>query len=565
MTAADDEAPSLTLSQVKGIITRGRWWILLSMCASLAAAMAVAYRVLPVRFTSEAMLLVVQQQVPERYVTPTSTLSIADELQAMTQEVLSRQRLLELIDQFGLYAKERQRLAPEEVITLMRKYIEIEPLETIPGAAPAPGGKSFNAFKISFSAEKAVLAQEVTSRLTSLFIQENLKVREDQANTTTNFLDENVDAAKKRLAEEEERLRDFKMQNLGTLPEQQGSNLAILGSAQAQLQNTTASLDRARQQRAYLESLLEAYRRLASRDASLPVPSSRAEATPVVDDPILVLQRDLLRLQIARTQLLSVYRENYPDVVSIERQISAKQASLEGLKSAKRTAATLPGDSSAVPAASEGHDTALKAQNGHSSPENAEDTSIAQVKSQLEANRLEIENLSKDEKQRNATISEYQSRLNLTPVREQQLSGILRDYELSQKEYQDLLGKEQQSQLAMSLEKRQGGQQFHLAESPSLPTLPSSPKRLKISLGGAGGGILLGLVLAVLAEIKNPKLYDETEVSRRFTMPLVVGLPLLLAPSEARLRKWKRIFEWFGGSVLTVAVIAAEFFVYLHP
>jgi uncharacterized protein involved in exopolysaccharide biosynthesis len=536
------------------------------MCASLAAAMAVAYRVLPVRFTSEATLLVVQQQVPERYVTPTSTLSIADELQAMTQEVLSRQRLLGLIDQFGLYAKERQRLAPEEVITLMRKYIEIEPLETVPGAAPASGGKSFNAFKISFSAEKAILAQEVTSQLTSLFIQENLKVREDQANTTTNFLDENVNAAKKRLAEQEERLRDFKMQNLGTLPEQQSSNLAILSSAQAQLQNTTASLDQARQQRAYLESLLEAYRRLVSRGVSLPLLSGRAETTPAVDDPIQVLQRDLSRLQIARTQLLSVYHETYPDVISVEREISAKQALLESLKSAKRTAATLPGDSSAAPAASQrSQDTPTEAQNGNSSPESAEDTSIAQVKSQLEANRLEIENLSKDEKQRNATISEYQSRLNLTPVREQQLSGILRDYELSQKEYQDLLGKEQQSQLAMSLEKRQGGQQFHLAESPSLPTLPSSPKRLKISLGGAGGGILLGLVLAVLAEIKNPKLYDEIEVSRRFTMPLVVGLPLLLAPSEARLRKWKRLFEWFGGSVLTVAVIAVEFFVYLHP
>ena len=178
---------------------------------------------------------------------------------------------------------------------------------------------------------------------------------------------------------------------------------------------------------------------------------------------------------------------------------------------------------------------------------------------------MEIENLEKDEKQRNATISEYESRLNLTPVREQQLSGMLRDYDLSKKEYNDLLGKEQQSELAMSLEKRQGGQQFRLAESPNLPTLPSSPKRLKISLGGAGGGVLLGLVLAVLAEIKNPKLYDENEVTRRFSLPLVVGLPLLLAPGEARLRRWKTLFEWFGGSALIVAVLGVEYFVYLHP
>ena len=561
MTEADD-APSLTLSQVKGIITRGRWWILLAMCTSAVVAIAVAYS-LPPRFTSEATLLVVQQQVPERYVTPTSTLSIADELQAMTQEVLSRKRLLELIDQFGLYTKERRSLAPEEVIALMRKYIEIEPLESASGAGP--GGKTFNSFKISFSAEKAILAQEVTSQLTSLFIQENLKVRDDQATTTTNFLGEHVDDAKKRLTEEEERLRDFKMQYLGTLPEQQGSNLAILSSAQAQLQNTAATLDRARQQQAYLESLLEAYQRLASRGISLPAPSSRAEA-PVIDDPILVVQRDLTRLESQRDQLLSNYSKSYPDVVTVGREISVKQASLDSLRSAKRTAGALPGDSSPLPVASESsHGDPSEAANAKSSSESEEDLSIAQVKSQLESNKLEIEDLSKDEKQRNAMISEYQNRLNLTPVREQQLSGILRDYELSKQEYQDLLGKEQQSQLAMSLEKRQGGQQFRLAESPSLPTLPSSPKRLKISLGGAGGGILLGLVLAVLAEIKSPKFYTETEVSRRLSMPLVVGLPLLLAPSQVRRRKWKRFFEWFGGSVLTVAVLAGEFFVYLHP
>jgi polysaccharide biosynthesis transport protein len=563
VTATDDEAPSLTLSHLTGIIIRGRWWILLAMCTSAVTAIAVAYN-LPARYMSEATLLVVQQQVPERYVTPTSTLSIADELDAMTQEVLSRKPLLALIDQFGLYPEERRRLAPEELITLMRKYIEIEPLQTAPGAAS--GGKTFNAFKISFSAGTPVVAQRVTSRLTSLFIEENLKVREDQASTTTHFLDEHLDDAKKRLAEQEERLRDFKMANLGTLPEQQSSNLAILSSAQAQMQNTTASLDRARQQGAYLNSLLEAYRRLASQGGSLPVPSGRAETGTVVDDPIQVLQGDLSRLQIARTQLLSVYSENYPDIVNIEREIAGKQASLDSLKSAKRSALTSSGKSSAVAAALErSHNTLSETQSENSSPESAEDASIVQVKSQLEANRLEIENLSKDEKQANATMAEYQSRLNLTPVREQQLSGILRDYELSQKEYQDLLGKDQQSQLAMSLEKRQGGQQFRLAEAPNLPTLPSSPKRFKISLGGAGGGILLGLALAVLADVKSPKLYDENDATRRFSLPLVVGLPLLLTPAETRLRTRKRLFEWFAGSVLIVAIIGTEYFVHLHP
>ena len=124
----DDEQPSLSVDQIGGILTRARWWMLLAMCLSTAIATTVAY-ILPDRFTSEATLLVVKQQVPERYVTPTSTLGLTDELEAMKEEVLSRERLLELIQQFGLYANERRTLAPEQVIALMRKNIDIEPID----------------------------------------------------------------------------------------------------------------------------------------------------------------------------------------------------------------------------------------------------------------------------------------------------------------------------------------------------------------------------------------------------------------------------------------------------
>jgi polysaccharide chain length determinant protein (PEP-CTERM system associated) len=545
MTEAED-APGATLSQIRGIVTRGRWWILLATCATTIVSITIAY-LLPARFTSEATLLVVQQQVSQKYVTSASTLGIADELQAITQEVLSRRRLLELIEQFGLFAKERQRLAPEVIIGLMQKNINIEPLE--PAAGSRRTDTDFNAFKISFTADTAILARAVTSHLTSLFIQENVKAREERATNTTNFLGEQLAAAKARLTAQEERLRDFKMKNLGELPEQQQGNLAILTSAQAQLQNTTASLDRAQQQRVYLQSLLSGYERLASRAA----PGGSSD-TPRTADPVQALQNDLNLLQTRRAQMLSTYSVRHPDVIAADREIAAKQALLQNYKTARGAAAppAAPGDSAA-------------AQNGTSARDPEEVASTAQLKSQLEANRLEIENLTKDEKQQRESIAQYQSRLNLTPVREQQLAGILRDYELSKSEYLDLLGKEQQSQLAMNLEKRQGGQQFRLINSPSLPTLPSSPKRLKITLGGVVGGIVLGLALAVLVEIRNPKLYDEEAVRLRFTTPLVVGLPILLTPAEERLRTWRYAFEWSAGSLVTFAVLAAEYYVYRHP
>ena len=130
-------------------------------------------------------------------------------------------------------------------------------------------------------AEKGALAQEVTSKLTSFFIQANLKTREDQATNTTSFLQAQLDTAKKTLSDQEQAMRDFKAKYLGELPEQQQSNLAIFNGAQSQLQNLEASMDRAQQQRVYLQSMISGYERLAARGAAVPgAPGSERRQTP---------------------------------------------------------------------------------------------------------------------------------------------------------------------------------------------------------------------------------------------------------------------------------------------
>ena len=477
------------------LVVRRRWWILVATGFTTLATIAVLL-MLPNRYKSEAILLVVQQQVPERYVTPTTTTDIASALDAMTQEVLSRTRLLAIMDTYNLFAKERQRMAPENVIALMRRSIDLQPLDL--GAH-----RDFNAFKISFTAGDPHLAQEITSKLTSLFIQENLKTREDQANTTTNFLRAELESAKSKLDDQERHLRDFKLGSLGELPEQEQGNLQVLIGLQTQLQSTMSGLDRAQQQRLYLESLVRG---------------------------------DLARLVSERTTLLGLFTPKHPRVVKIDREIANKQALLEGPTS-QISVTRAPGDT-------------------------PEDEIVDPLKSQLEANRLEVERLSKDEKQLKKDISQYQQRLNLTPVREQQLAGILRDYNLLKQNYADLLGKEQQSQLAMSLEKQQEGQHFRLVDPPSLPTVPSSPQRMKISLGGAGAGVFLGLALACLLDMRDHSLRTEKDLGRYFPSTLVLGIPLIVLPFEERRRTWKRAFEYLAGTILVVAIAAAEFYVY---
>jgi polysaccharide biosynthesis transport protein len=256
-----EEGQAFSLSQIPQFLLRRRWWILLTACSTTLASLVVV-QLLPNKYTSEATVLVIQQQVPERYVVSTTTTDVSEALQGMTQEVLSGSSLLSIIGAVGLYANERDHVAPEVLIARMRKRLDIQPLQS------GPTQKNVNSFKISFVADNAHTAQEVTSRVTSLFIKENTEMREHQASVTTDFLQEQLETVKKQLMDQEAVVRSFKMQHLGELPEQEQGNGQILASLSGQLQNTVSALSRAQEQRAYLESLLRGYEDSAARDAS---------------------------------------------------------------------------------------------------------------------------------------------------------------------------------------------------------------------------------------------------------------------------------------------------------
>jgi polysaccharide biosynthesis transport protein len=499
-----------TIDRVRHLLLRRRWWIFGPGVAITVATCGVLL-LLPNRYTSEATLLVVQQQVPERYVAPNSTSDVISTLQAMKRDVLSRTRMLKLVGDFNLYEKQRKRLAPEQIAEKVLRDIDIQPLDE------NPDKKGFTAFEISFVADDPLLAQRVNSRLTSLFINEDLKTREQQSVSTTTFLREQLEEKRQALEAEDKKLRDLKMQFIGELPEQQQGNLGILTSLQAQLQSVGTSLSHAQEQQAYLESLLNGY---------------IAQATG-----------DLNQLRAKKAKLLETYTPQYPSVLDVDEQIAKADSALQRL---------VRPDSEAT--------VAMPKIGGRAS--NSDQIPAAQIRSQLNANRLEVENLTKRQVRLNSDIAEYQNRLNVTPAREQQLLAITRDEEQLRREYEDLGKKEQESQLATNLEKNQGGQQFRLADAPSLPVIPSSPKRLKASLGGVGAGFGLGIGLALFLEMKDRCFHSENEVSRRFRGGMVIALPLLLTPAEERAKKRTLILELLTGCLLTLAMLTVEAFIY---
>ena len=528
--AQQDENLDVILNKLLRIAIRRRWWVLIP-ASVIALGACLGSRLLPHRYRSEATILVERQQVPERYVTANTTLDVREVLLVMTDAILSRTQLLQIIDEFALYPNARKHLVPEELVDLMRRNIKIEPLEK----GSETGG--LNAFKISFSGDDPHTAQEITKKLTTLFISENNQSREEQSTGTTNFLADELQTVAAELKQQESRVRDFKMRNLGELPEQQQGNLAILAGLHVQLQNTMAALGRAREQQAYLQSLLSQYQNLAAAGV-------QASGT-VTAGPTETIKAELTRLRDEKADLLARYTAKYPDVVKIDEEI-------------KETEALLAASTKGSEAAKDG-----TVQESSKSANPAErDATTAQLKSQLEANRLEIQNGTEDAEQTKARIAEYQRRLNLTPVREQELADLLRDYNQSKLHYDDLLSKKTQSELATSLERRQQGQRFRIIDRPSLPMKPSSPDHVQISLAGLAVGIAVGAALALLVETGDHSFRNEEELRRTFAFPLMVGVPMLLSKVEGRRRSWVKALEWIVGVTLCLLVCATEFYVY---
>ncbi len=275
--------------------------------------------ILPERYKSGTLILVEQPTMPKDYVTPNVNDNLQDRLQSITQQILSRTRLLQIIDQLNLYGGSHSQIAPDDKVELMRKDIEIELVRDA-------HNDQITAFNVYYSARDPHVAQQVTSELTNLFINENVEVRQQQSEDTTKFLESQLETARKILAEQETRIREFKGQHVGELPTQQASNLQILSGLQSQLQNEEDALNTAKQQQVYLQTLIDQYRTLRGTSRSA---DGAPTGLPAIDQEL-----DRLKSQLA--DLSSRYTDHHPDIRKLRDQITktekTKEQIIAGLK-----------------------------------------------------------------------------------------------------------------------------------------------------------------------------------------------------------------------------------------
>jgi succinoglycan biosynthesis transport protein ExoP len=517
------------------IVRRRFWWISLPLFILWLAVWAVSWY-LPASYQSEALILVEQQKVPESYVASNVTVNLQDRLQSMTQQILSRTRLQTTIDRFHLYpAKKNGRSFSQSTdpIELMRQDIKIELVRS-----PEHAGE-LTAFKIQYSAGTRELAQQVNEELTSLFIDENLKEQQQQSESTTAFLSTQLSDARTRLEEQEAKVQTFKAGHFGDLPSQMQSNVQILSGLQAQLLTTQRDLDIAKQQKLYLESQLQQYesQRAKGTNSDAPLASPDSLETKLAD----------LRLQLAEVR--SKYTDKYPDAIALQEKISETE------KLKKRSEDELA-------ASQKASKEKAVANQGTDAPASNPSPTIMQIQSQLKVNQLETENLQKQEMDVKTQISSYQARLNLTPRTEQELAEVSRGYEESLSNYNSLLQKQNQSMLATNLQQRQQGEQFRILDPPSLPSKPTSPNHLKLSLIGLILGILAALSLTALLEVTQVRVWQARDLDKLVPVRILVALPHLNTPSEDRRHSLMRFLRIGVTAAMILVILAGNLYAF---
>ena len=527
----DQEQPSEGLDVQRVTNALRRYHLIFLSCLLFGwAAVWGATWVLPAQYKSTTAILIEQSTVPTNYVQPNVTEDIEGRMQSFTEQILSRSRLLTIIDNLGLYKKDDHgNMSVDDKVERMRKDVEIQLIQ-------AENKRAIEGFSISFTAGDPRLAQAVAADLSDLFISENLHAQEDASESTTTFISKQLEDAQTTLAQQEAKVKEYEAQHEGQLPSQQQTNLQILAGLQSQLQNDEGALNAAKQQGIYLETLLNQMKTLNSESATVNGQPSNLTA----------LDQQLEALRAKLSDLRSEHTERYPDVLAVKDEIAKTEkvradlvASMKKAKASGESEEDAPGQ--------------LDRSSG---------MVTAQLEGQLKANQAEQANRERGIEDLKNRISQYQGRLNAEPASEQEMADLTRGYEQSKQTYDDLLKKKNDSSMATSMELAQQGERFSVLDAANLPTAPDFPNRLKFCGIGLGVGLGLAIFVTALLTILDDRLYTEKEIGALLPMGVLSEIPEVVLVSDERRKKGRRALGWTAASLVVVIILSGFAFSY---
>jgi len=534
MLEGTQEPRMLTIEDYLAMLRRQRWTILIPafICWGLVWAVGL---LLPSTYEAVGVVQIQQQQVSPKLVPPNTLEAAQAQFEQVQAQILNPVSLQAIIDRDHLYPRHGGLVGlfePSDPIKQMQKDIKVD--------APVAGTgaqATLTYFRISYTASNPGLAQSVDRELMNLFMDQNNTSQLQASQTTTSFLENQVNDAQIELNKQEAAVKKFKADHVGELPDQVQSNMQILSGLQQQLENNEHALNSAREQRLYLESVIQQYQS-AQADAS-----GDSAVTPSS------LDKQLKGLEMQLAQERSQYTDNYPDVVALKDQIAKTKELKKQVEDeiAARRASDKGDDSSSTASVGD-------VQNGTPTP-------MMQIESQLKSNQLQMQSLETAQKGIKAQIGLYQTRLNAAPQVEQQLSEISRGYTEASSNYDTLRQRWQDSRLSQNFPQSQPGL-YSISSPASFPGVPSGPNRLLISLGGLAAGIVIGLGLAALFEFTDVRIRKEADLQGVVSARVLVGIPKMSTPAENRRRSMLRWVERGAVLVMLVLLVAGNIYAF---
>ena len=515
-----------TLDDFLRIAWKRRYYIAIPLVA-IASATAVVAMFLPNRYRASTSILVIPQRVPEDFVQSTVTAQLGERINMISQQILSRTRLERIIQEFTLYERERERMIMEDVVERMRRDISLSV------SVPRRGRDQASSFSIGFESQDPRIAMRVTERLASLFVQENIEDRALLADQTNQFLNGQLEEARRRLTEHEQSLQAFRQKNNGQLPDQVGANIQMMQTNQQQLaaviENTTRDRDR-------LQTLQRA---LTEAPAAVTVTPGQAAASGSEPTATTAAQQ----LESARTQLSAMLlrlKPEHPDIGRAKRVVAELEAKAEAEALAQPLSATSPSP------------TVIR--------DRAAQQRLDSLRAEIEEVRARIDSGTREATRLQASIATYTTRVNAAPALESELAKLMRDYTTLQEGYTGLLRKNEESKIALNLERRQIGEQFKVIDGARLPERPVSPDRVRINLFGILGGLAFGLGLVALLEYRDTSFKSDDDIVTTLALPVIAVIPLMRSVSERRALRRRRLFvaatTSLGCMLLAGAVVA---------
>ncbi len=512
-SASNETSFSLQIREYLSLVRRRRLWIILCSLGVFLCVAVIAIR-MPNQYRAETTILVNPQKVNEGIVPSSVTGSVADRLSTIRQEIISPTQLEQLVGELNMYPDLQGKVSTQALIRRMQSSTTIDVQEG--------GGQRLSTFRIAFTDLDPGQAARVANRIASLFIERNLKARQQQFNGTSEFIETELQETKHQLEEKEHVLQDIKSRYIMDLPESKQYHLEAMNGLRDQLRTSQERVDRDRQTKVYMQSM--AGISVPTIDLDQQTPSSNTSRSPY--------QTQLQKLEMQLKDLQVRYGPNYPDVRKLRNQVN--QLKVKG--EAEKIQTAVPETQESLP-----------------------QRKIHNPVVEAEVNKLDqdIEDQTKVQADLQNQIQYHVGKLQQVPVFEQQIAGLMRDYDSLRNHYNQLQEKKLSAQMAGELESHDAGERFEVIDKAVPPEGPSSPKRGLLMVGGLFMGLLCGLGAAFLVEISDESVRHEREAAQIFGKPVLAGIPKIVSDHERMLHRWH--VTGLAAGTATVAVFLGAF------